>query len=195
MDTIILASGSLRRQEYFRLLGLPFSIMPSQIEETLQNDLSPRQNAEAIAIRKTQHAVDIMKGRLPKWILGADTIIALDDAVFGKPSGREDAQRMLNLFAGREHEVITAMALYNGQEQKIDCRSVSCSVAFAPLGEAEIEWYLNTGEWQGVAGAYRIQGLAGCFISSVTGSPSAVVGLPLHDFYVMLRDNGYPFGA
>jgi septum formation protein len=116
-------------------------------------------------------------------------------AVFGKPAGREDAKRMLGLLSGREHEVISAVALYNGREGKTDCRSVSCLVTFAPLGEAEIEWYLNAGEWEGAAGGYRIQGLASCFISSITGSPSAVAGLPLRDFYVMLRENGYPYGA
>ncbi|GHV95599.1 Maf-like protein [Spirochaetia bacterium] len=200
MEPVILASGSLRRQEYFRLLGLPFSVMPAMIDETPRKDLSPRQNAEDCAVRKAQKVVETMKGRLPsvgipRWICGADTIIALDGEIFGKPVDREDAKRMLGLLTGREHEVITAISLYIGREEKIDCRSVSCAVTFAPLAEAEIEWYLNTGEWQGVAGAYRIQGLAGCFISSITGSPSAVVGLPLHDFYVMLRENGYPFGA
>jgi septum formation protein len=87
------------------------------------------------------------------------------------------------------------VALYNRRKETIDCRSVSCAVAFAPLSDSEIEWYLDTNEWQGAAGAYRIQGLAGCFITSVTGSPSAVAGLPLRDLYVMLRDNGYPYGG
>jgi septum formation protein len=200
MDPIILASGSLRRQEYFRLLGLPFSIMPPSVDETPKPELTLRQNVEDIALRKVQKVIEIMKGRLPsvgfpRWILGADTVVSLDGKILGKPAGREDAKNMLCQLAGRDHEVITAMALYNGQEEKTDCRSVSCSVHFAPLSEAEIEWYLDTGEWQGVAGAYRIQGLAGCFINSITGSPSAVAGLPLHDFYVMLRDNGYLFGA
>jgi septum formation protein len=195
MVPIILASGSLRRQEYFRQLGLPFSIMPAAIDEIPHDDLSPRQNAEDFAVRKVRKVIETMKGRLPLWIFGADTIITLNGGIFGKPLDREDAKRMLGLFSGGEHEVITALALYNGREEKIDCRSVSTRVSFALLSEAEIEWYLDTGEWQGVAGAYRIQGLAACFISSITGSPSAVVGLPLRDFYVMLRTNGYPFGA
>jgi septum formation protein len=195
MEPIILASGSLRRQEYFRLLGLPFSIMPAMIDEVPRPGQSPRQAAEDFAARKAQKAAELMRSRLPPWICGADTIIALDNAIFGKPAGREDAKRMLSLFSGGEHEVITAMALYKGREGTLDCRSVACSVSFAELSEAEIEWYLDTGEWQGVAGAYRIQGLAGCFISSIRGSPSAVAGLPLRDFYVMLRENGYPFGA
>jgi septum formation protein len=102
---------------------------------------------------------------------------------------------MLRVFAGRKHEVITAMALCNRRTGKTDCRSVSSEVEFAPLTDAEIEWYLDTGEWQGAAGAYQMQGLAGCLIKLINGSPSCVAGLPLYDFYVMLRDNGYHYGA
>jgi septum formation protein len=91
--------------------------------------------------------------------------------------------------------VITAVALFNGRARAIDCRSVVSAVSFAPLGEEEMEWYLNTGEWQGVAGGYKIQGLASCFISGLQGSYSAVVGLPLHEFYVMLKQNGYAYGG
>jgi septum formation protein len=85
--------------------------------------------------------------------------------------------------------------MHNAAKSTTDCRSVSCEVEFAPLAEAEIEWYLDAGDWQGAAGAYRLQGMGGCLIKSMSGSPSAVAGLPLRDFYVMLRDNGYRFGA
>ena len=195
MESIMLASGSPRRQEYFRLLGLPFNSMPARIEESPEEGRSPRETAEDFAVRKTQRVIELLKNRLPRWICGADTVISLDGAVLGKPSGREHAKEMLRRLAGREHEVITAVALYNGRREHMDCRSAVSAVSFAPLSEAEIEWYLDTGEWQGVAGAYRIQGLAGCFITSSTGCPGAVAGLPLRDFYVMLRENGYPFGA
>ncbi|MDR2435408.1 MAG: Maf family protein [Treponema sp.] len=195
MEPIILASGSPRRRDYFTLLGLPFEVLPAMIEEVPQEGLSPRQTAESFAVQKVYGALELAKGRPERWICGADTVVSVGSAVFGKPAGREDAKRMLGLLSGREHEVISAVALYNGREGKTDCRSVSCLVTFAPLGEAEIEWYLNAGEWEGAAGGYRIQGLASCFISSITGSPSAVAGLPLRDFYVMLRENGYPYGA
>jgi septum formation protein len=87
------------------------------------------------------------------------------------------------------------MALLNVLNNKTDCRSVSCEVQFAPLSAGEIEWYLDSDEWQGAAGAYRLQEMGGCLIQSISGSPSAVAGLPLHEFYVILRDNGYQFGA
>jgi len=193
MEPIILASASPRRQDFFRLLGLPFTSMPAEIDETPPPGLTPRQAAEDLARRKTRTITE----KLPavQWVFGADTIVVLDGEIIGKPADRNTAQKMLERLSGRRHEVITAMALYNGRWGDIDCRSVSCEVAFAPLNEAEIEWYLNTGEWEGVAGSYRLQGLGACFITSINGSPSAVAGLSLHDFYVMLKDNGYRFGA
>ncbi|MDL2229888.1 Maf family protein [Treponema sp. OttesenSCG-928-L16] len=193
MDPIILASGSLRRQEYFRILGLPFNIMPSLIEEEGNAGMSPREYAEDMAVRKVNKIVELLQGRVPPWICGADTVISMEDQVYGKPKDREDAQAMLEKLQGRDHAVITAVALYRGKDKHIDCRSVESTVTFASLSDAEIEWYLNTGEWQGVAGSYRIQGLAGCFISSIKGSYSSIVGLPMHEFYEMLIENGYPY--
>jgi septum formation protein len=194
MEPIILASGSLRRQEYFRLLGLPFSIMPSRITEDNRKNLGPRELAEDLAVRKVNSVVELLTGRLPLWIFAADTLISVDGVIFGKPADREDARRMLGALRGRSHEVITAMALLNGREKTTDCRSVTSAVSFSPFSDEELEWYLDTGEWQGVAGAYKIQGLAACFISRIDGSYSGIVGLPMQEFYVMLKDNGYPYG-
>jgi septum formation protein len=194
MEPIILASGSLRRQEFFRLLGLPFSIMPPLIDEQIVQGVEPRKMAENFAVMKVKKVVELMKGRIPAWVCGADTIISVDGVIYGKPKDREDAGAMLSRLQGREHEVITAVALKN-REGVIDCRSVVSLVSFACLSEQEIEWYLNTGEWQGVAGSYKIQGLASCYITGIKGSPSAVVGLPMNEFYVMLRNNGYPYGG
>ncbi|MCL1930391.1 MAG: Maf family protein, partial [Treponema sp.] len=131
------------------------------------------------------------------WVFAADTIVVLKNEIFGKPAGRDDARRMLERLAGQRHEVITAMALYNGRQKTTDSRSKTSEVAFAPLSGAEIDWYLDTGEWEGAAGAYRLQGLGACLIEAVNGSPSGVAGLPLRDFYAMLRDSGYlyPHGA
>jgi septum formation protein len=195
MESIILASGSPRRQEYFKLMGLPFSILPALIDESQVAETDPLKLTAELAVKKVQEVIKIMEGRLPKWICGADTVISMGGKIFGKPADREEAAQMLGKFSGKQHNVTTSVALYNGREGVIDCRSASCSVSFAPLSPAEIEWYLDTNEWQGVAGAYRIQGLAACFITHIKGSPSTVAGLPLHDFYAMLRDNGYPYGA
>jgi len=177
------------------MLGLPFSILPAEIDESKITQASPLKFTAELAKRKVEKVIEIMKDRLPKWICGADTIIALDGKIFGKPANREEAAAMLRELSGKQHKVVTSVALYNGNNGKIDCRGATCTVAFARLTEAEIEWYLDTNEWQGVAGAYRIQELASCFITQIKGSPSTVAGLPLREFYVMLRDNGYPYGA
>lgn len=195
MEPIVLASGSLRRQEFFKLLGLPFNIMPSYMDESAPSDLSPRKQAELIAEQKVKRVLEYLAGRLPLWILGADTIISVDNKMYGKPSNRQEAYEMLKTLSGRKHEVITAMALFVGREKRIDITSVLSSVHFSSLSHDEIEWYLDTGEWQGVAGGYQIQGLASCFISRIEGSYSGIVGLPIHEFYGMLRKNGYPYGV
>jgi septum formation protein len=195
MEPIILASASPRRQEYFRLLGLPFTCVPSNADENFDDDTDPQAVVEELAIRKVKKTLEDLKQSEPPWICGADTIIVLDGAIYGKPKDRQNAERMLRLFSGREHQVISAVALYNARKDSIDCRSVTSAISFAPLSNKEIEWYLDSGEWQDAAGAYKIQGLASCFISSISGSYSSIVGLPLREFYVMLRDNGYPFGS
>jgi septum formation protein len=168
--------------------------MPPQIDEHTDGTLSPRECAEDFAIRKVNKIISLLQNRIPPWICGADTVISVDKDIFGKPQDRHDAHRMLTKLRGRSHEVITAVALFNGKEKTIDCRSVKSVVTFMSLSEDEIEWYLNTGEWQGAAGAYKIQDLAGCFVSEIQGSYSAIVGLPIHEFYVMLKDNGYSYG-
>jgi septum formation protein len=195
LEPIILASGSLQRQEYFRLLGLPFNIMLPHTDEDPGGFESPKAAAEGIAAGKVKKVVETLKGRASGWIFGADTVIVSEGAVFGKPGNREEAKKTLQCLGGRIHEVITGMALYNGRTGTIDSRSVTSRVSFAEISEAEIEWYLDSGEWQGAAGAYRIQGLGACFITGIQGSPSSVVGLPIREFYVMLRDNGYSYGG
>jgi septum formation protein len=194
MDPIILASGSLQRQEYFRLLSLPFSIMPARIEEIFDETENPQKVSETLAVKKINKILDVLKGKTPPWICAADTVIAVNGKIFGKPKDRDDAHRMLSEIHGRTHDVVTSVALFNGKDKTMDCRSVSSTVTFARLSDAEMDWYLNTGEWQGVAGGYKIQGLSACYITAIKGSYSAIVGLPLHEFYAMLRENGYKYG-
>jgi septum formation protein len=195
MEPIILASASPRRQEYFSLLGLPFSIVPAEIDESQVQETNPLKLTRKLAVKKVERVIELLKKRIPYWICGADTVVALDSTIFGKPANREEAGQMLKQLKGRKHEVISSIALYNGRKGTIDCRSASCTVSFSPMTRTEIEWYLDTNEWQGAAGAYRIQQLASCFISRIEGSQTTVAGLPLRELYVMLRDNGYPYGA
>ncbi|MDR1863635.1 MAG: Maf family protein [Treponema sp.] len=195
MEPIILASGSPRRQEYFRLLALPFSVLSAPVDETFGGlSPEPRAAAEELALRKVNRALELLEGKEAPWIFAADTLVALGGKIYGKPRDREDAGETLSALSGREHRVVSAIALYSGRKKSVDCRSVASTVNFASLEEEEIRWYLDTGEWQGAAGAYRIQGLGACFISSIQGSFSAIAGLPIREFYVMLRDNGYHLG-
>ena len=195
----MLVSGSPRRQEYFRLLGLPFTVLPARIDESLRDvsiksPTEPRAAAEELALRKLNRALELPGGKDAAWVFAADTLVALDGRIYGKAGNREEAGETLRSLSGREHRVITAMALRGSGEKAACRRSVESLVSFAPLSDAEIQWYLDSGEWQGAAGSYRIQGLGACFISSIQGSYSAVVGLPIREFYVMLRENGYHFG-
>ena len=151
--------------------------------------------AEELAVRKVKKILSSHKNDTLLWVCGADTLISLDGKIYGKARDREDAGCMLRVFQGKTHEVISAVALYSGRSKTIDCRSSVSFVTFASLTPGEIEWYLDSEEWQDAAGAYKIQGLAACFVSSMKGSYSSIVGLPLREFYVMLRDSGYQFGG
>ena len=192
MEPIVLASESPRRQEFFRLLGLPFTCMPANIDESFAPGSECRAVTEEFAIKKVKKIAENMKDA---WICGADTLVELDGTIYGKARDRNEAGKTLSCLQGRTHLVHSAVALYNGRAKTMDCRTVTSEVSFAPLTEGEIEWYLDSGEWVGAAGAYKIQGLAACFITGIKGSHFCVAGLPIREFYVMLRENGYPYGG
>ena len=199
MEQIILASESKRRQDYLKLMGLNFiCIAPDideKIDEALNKNKSNRAKIEEIAKRKVQKVLEMSKNENPLWLVGADTVISLDGKFYGKPSDREDAKKMMQAFQNRDHKVITGVALYNGRKKTINSLSVETTVSYGPMSEKDINWYLDSEDWVGVAGAYRIQGLASCFIKGISGSYSSIVGLPLREFYVMLKDNGYHFDS
>jgi septum formation protein len=195
MESIVLASGSLRRQEYFRLLNLPFKIIAPSMEEHNTKNLPAADFAGEMAKMKLENVLHKLTGKSPLWVFAADTVVELNGTTFAKPATREAAEDILKTLSGNEHNVITACALLNGRTAVTDCFPVSTRVKFAKLSEGELEWYLDTGEWQGAAGAYRIQGLGGCLITDISGSYSNVVGLPLHEFYEMLIRNGYSYRA
>jgi septum formation protein len=195
MEPIILASGSPRRREFFSLIRLPFTVINADIDESQVRESDPEKLTRELAKRKVEKAIEITKNSSPSWICGADTVVALDTEILGKPANRSEAAAMLNKLSGRKHIVYTSVALFCGKKENIDCRCSTCTVNFAVMNDDEINFYLDSNEWQGAAGAYRLQGLAGMYIRAITGEPSAVAGLPLHDFYNMLKDNGYHYGA
>jgi septum formation protein len=193
MEPIILASTSPRRQEILRALNIPFSVRAPSYGEPAIPGMSPEEMAELHSMKKVESVIKMSWSSAIPWILGADTLISINDTIYGKPATRDEAREAIKAFSGKTHQVITAISLFNSSINYISTRSSVSDVTFMTLDDAQIEKYLDTGEWQGVAGGYRIQGLASCYISDIKGSYSGIVGLPIHDLYVILREHGYNF--
>jgi septum formation protein len=192
METIILASGSPRRQELLSRVRIPFKAFPPNIAEEFEHIPDICERVRRIALRKIEAVVAGFPQESPRWVLGLDTLVELDGQALGKPSGMEEAGVMLRKLAGRVHRVHTGICLLPSRGAEADLRCVSTEVKFARLTEQEVEAYVETGEWSGVAGAYRIQERGGFFVEWIRGSYSNVVGLPLETFYGILKHNHYP---
>lgn len=183
---LVLGSASPRRQELLAQIGVrPDAIRPADIDETPRNNELPRVYAERLALEKTQ-AIDLAPDEIA---LCADTVVALGRRILGKPADPEEASKFLKLLSGRSHNVITAVALRSADH--VWTRTVATSVKFKSLSDAEISAYLRSGEWQGKAGGYAIQGLAAAYIPRINGSYSNVVGLPLAETANLVNGAGY----
>lgn len=194
MEPIILASSSPRRQEIFKQLNIPFQVKLSPEEEKIPEDIEKDKVPEYLALNKVKSVEKAyFADREIPWIFGADTMVYLDGELLGKPADSDQAAKYLEKIQGRTHQVITGMALFNGKLMYVTSRTVKTDVTFAPMTKDEIDWYVETGEWHGSAGGYRIQGLASCFIKNINGTESNVVGLPIFELYDMLKEQGYAF--
>ena len=193
MEPIILASKSPQRQEILKHLNIPFISIPSNADEAVAVNLPPEKTVEQIALRKAEAVLrSSLKINTP-WIIAADTLIFSQGQPMGKPADIESARRMLQSYSNTSHTVITAICCYDEKSQHISTRINSSQVFFKALSQAETAWYLNTGEWQGAAGGYRIQGIASCFITKIEGSYSGIMGLPIYELYDILSEHGYSF--
>ncbi len=181
---IALASASPRRRELLQQLNVPFSLVQVDVDESRLGDESAGTYVNRLAVAKALAGARKIQYSLP--VLGADTIVVVDQHILGKPVDQADFQRMMQLLSGRCHQVITAVALV-GSDKTTQC-SVSTEVCFRPLSDADILGYWQTGEPQDKAGGYGIQGLAGRFVQRIDGSYSAVVGLPLCETDMLLRN-------
>jgi septum formation protein len=181
---LVLASKSPRRAEILRAAGLPFVVRPVDVQEERRAGELPANYARRLAMDKAA-AVASGAGEV---VLGADTIVVVDDVVLEKPRDGADARRMLELLAGRSHEVITAICLRIGYRSVVD--AAVTRVVFAPLTPAEIDDYVASGEPMDKAGAYAIQGLASKFIERIEGDYCNVVGLPVALVYRYLGASG-----
>ena len=198
---IVLASASPRRQELLRNAGIQFTVQPADIDETPLAGESPRDCAERLAREKARA---VFQSQPQNYVLGADTIVVIDDVILGKPSDATDAARMLRLLSGRTHAVITGVCLVrpNAGSQKLGSEnwelrtdfertgSETTLVTMSKISDDEIRDYVTTGEPLDKAGAYAIQGVASRWIPRIEGDYSNVVGLPVSLVYTMLREQG-----
>jgi septum formation protein len=182
---LILASSSPRRQELLRAAEIPFTVRSANIPEDLRDGESPRDFCERLAFEKA-HA--IWKTAPDSLVLGADTIVVVDEHVLGKPVDADDARRMLQMISGRSHQVMTGVCLLGPGVR--DIRTEMTQVFVIDIPANEIEYYVSHGEPMDKAGAYAIQGIASRWIPRIEGCYFNVVGLPIPLIYLMLRSNG-----
>jgi septum formation protein len=186
--TLILASASPRRQELLTQLGVPFSILPANIDEQHFTGESPDIYVQRMARTKAQY----MAQQQPMaFVLGADTIVVQASHILGKPQDLTEACRTLMALSGRQHTVITALALCHHQRGFLQVETVQTQVWFRVLSPAEIEQYIATTEPFDKAGAYAIQGAGAAFVTAIEGCYTNAVGLPLRRTMRMLRAVGF----
>lgn len=185
---ICLASLSPRRRELLAQIGVPCTITGADIDESVRPEESPRDYVTRLAQQK---ALTVRRGGQTLPVLAADTTVVLDGRIYGKPRDREDALAMLGRLSGRTHDVLTAVALADSQGV-VGLLSAS-TVKFRRLAPAECTAYWDTGEPRDKAGGYAIQGRGAVFVEALSGSYSAVMGLPLFETAELLRASGISY--
>lgn len=185
---LILASASPRRLELLRQVGIgPDAVVPADVDETMRRGELPRQLAARLGRLKAEHVASDHKG---SYIIGADTVVACGRRSLAKAQTPDEAVAFLKLLSGRRHTVYGGLSVI-APDGSHHARLVATAVIFKRLESAEIERYVVSGEWQGKAGAYAIQGRAAAFVRSINGSYSNVVGLPLFETVQLLTGLGY----
>ena len=189
MRKIILASASPRRRELLEQGGIPFTVIPSQAEEKITTE-QPGQAVEELSYLKCSDIYEKSLGDV--LVIGADTVVASEGKILGKPSSQKDAVKLLQSLQGREHEVYTGVTIMarEGNENRKKTFHEKTKVVFYPMSDEEIRSYVNTGEPMDKAGAYGIQGKSAVFIKEISGDYNNVVGLPLARLYQELKNMG-----
>lgn len=173
---LILASESPRRRYLLKQAGVEFAVIPSSFDESTLFDANPEVFVRILAEAKAR-VVSEQYSR--SWVIGADTIVVVDDTILGKPASKAEARCMLTTLSGRVHRVLTGFSLCRLAENRSYAEVVSTDVRFKVLTPDEIEWYVHTSEPFDKAGAYAAQGLGAFMIKHIYGSYSNVVGLPV----------------
>ncbi|MBV4550282.1 Maf-like protein [Pseudomonas sp. SWRI102] len=190
MKPLYLASGSPRRRELLAQIGVPFTAISADIDETPLDQETPSAYVERLARGKAEAGRHALASGVEGCVLGADTAVVLQGRILGKPVDQADALSMLLSLSGRDHEVLTAIAVVDGQH--CETRVVRSRVCFRLITEQEALAYWASGEPRDKAGGYGIQGLGAVFVAGLEGSYSAVVGLPLCETAELLGHFGIP---
>lgn len=191
---LLLASASPRRAELLRGLGLVFDVCNADVDESALVGENPVDyvarlaRSKALAGHATSAGHKINSSRIDTPALGADTIVTIDGELLGKPADEAAAYSMWHKLSGKPHEVVTAVALVDANRQQVV--AVTTRVWFTVMSKADMQAYWHSGEPRDKAGAYGIQGLGGAFVERIEGSYSAVVGLPVHETWQLLRKYG-----
>ena len=186
-DRIILASQSPRRKYLLEKAGLVFEVMPSHVDENTIGLSTPAHYVKELAEAKAQ---EIAEKHPHSWIIGADTIVMIDDRILGKPASEDEARSMLRQLSGRVHQVYTGVCICCITRGRSWSQAVVTDVRFKHLTDAEINWYIQSGEPFDKAGAYAIQGLGTFLVRRISGSYTNVVGLPVCEVIEYLIENG-----
>jgi septum formation protein len=189
---LILASSSPRRAEVLRNAGIEFELCPAPVDESREPRELPGEYVRRLALAKARAAAEVLGNeRKNIFIVGADTIVLVGDEILGKPESADDARRMLRRLSGKVHEVHTGLAVLSRASGTARVLEEISLVHFAPLTEAEIGAYLATGEPFDKAGAYGIQGIGGRYVTRVEGCYFNVMGLPLAQLWLLLKESGW----
>ena len=187
---LVLASASQRRSELLSQIGLkPAHIVPADIDETPQPIEKPHKYAQRLSKEKARIIFSVYP---QSFILAADTVVACGGKILDKPQNKAIAAEYLRKLSGRRHTVYGGITLITPENREIT-RLSKTIVQFKPLSAADIDAYIMSGEWEGKAGGYAIQGYAGAFVKFISGSYSNVVGLSLYDTIKILQSGGYTF--
>jgi septum formation protein len=186
---LILASKSPRRRDLLVQTGLEFSVIPSDIDEQKVAESNPDVFVQTLAESK---AGDVVQRYPQSWVIGADTIVCIDNQILGKPDSKDAARNMLLRLSGRTHQVYTGYCVCCTQQDLLFTDAVRTDVRFKKLSNPEIEWYIHTGEPFDKAGGYGIQGVGAFLVKRINGSYTNVVGLPVCEVVSFLIDKG-PF--
>lgn len=189
---LVLASASPRRLDLLRQIGVvPDAVRAADIDETPGKRELPRDLAKRLAHAKAAHVTEALTANEPALVIGADTVVACGRRILPRAETEAEARDCLSLLSGRRHRVFGGICAIDGSRRAVT-RIVETRVAFKRLSDAEIAAYLASGEWQGKAGGYAIQGRAAGFVEWINGSYSNVVGLALFETRALLQGAGYP---